>query len=392
MVMDHKKQSNAIPFWPFAFGRQIPGRACLSVSVLPCFFSRRKRMNAKANMFLGFFGVFWSAMTLSFDGTMFVPAAKQVVASHYYSTEGTVVSSQVTFDDDSEGGTTQGVDVRYTYRVGEREYTGTRYRYGNWNSTDSAWAHGVVAARPPGTKVRVFYKLGDPQDSVLATGLLGSDLFLFAFMTPFNAVMLLLWWTGWTQLRRSWFKPPAGGVKIITELRTTRARLTTWSPVGMALATTALLAFGSIFVVCPFGGGFHPSMSTMLVTWTAILCGGAVAGAWHAFRVLSGRYDLIIDELNGAIELPITQGRKSRCRLPFSSVQSVYVDRIQKPSGGGEQSSPKYAPTLNIQGATPATERLVEWFDAEKAGLFVEWLREKLPQRAAPSRPLAGKF
>ncbi len=62
------------------------------------------------------------------------------------------------------------------------------------------------------------------------------------------------------------------------------------------------------------------------------------------------------------------------------------------PSTSGEESSPTYAPTIRIEGATPGTEHLVEGFDREKAAQFVEWLREKLPQRSDPSRPLAGKF
>jgi Na+/melibiose symporter-like transporter len=218
---------------------------------------------------------------------------------------------------------------------------------------------------------------------------------MFAFMTPFNVVMLGFWWAGWTQLRRACFKPAtAGGVRIITELKQTRARLTAWSPLATALATIALLAFCSIFVIGFFAGGFHPSMRTMIMTWSVILSGGLAVCVWHTFQVLSGKYDLIIDELSGTIEVPIGQGRKSRRRVPLSSVQGLYVEKIQAASSDGEQPNVRYAPTLTVQGATPVTEplRLVEWFDEEKARQFVQWLREKLPERPAPSRPLVGKF
>src|SRR5712672_1108189 len=97
-------------------------------------------------------------------------------------------------------------------------------------------------------------------------------------------------------------------------------------------------------------------MKTMRVTWSLILCGALLAGAWHAFKVLSGKYDLIIDETTGSMELPATQGRKSRRRVPLSEVQGVYVETVQKPSRGDEQSSPMYAPTLRL--ASPASERL----------------------------------
>src|SRR5258708_5629593 len=241
-------------------------------------------MNTKITTFLVLFGLFWSALTLLFDGLVFVPAARQVMAENYPSTEGTILSSEVTQHDGSEGDTVHGVLLRFTYSVNDHEYTGTRYRYDTSSSSDSAWAYRVVAARPPGTKVQVFYNPNDPQNSVLATGLLGSDLFMFDFMTPFNAVMLGFWWAGCGRLRRKWFKPIAGGVKIVTKLKITRVRLTFWSPIRIMLATTALLTFCSMFVVAFFCGGFHPTMKTMRVTWSLILCGALLAGAWHALK------------------------------------------------------------------------------------------------------------
>jgi hypothetical protein len=70
----------------------------------------------------------------------------------------------------------------------------------------------------------------------------------------------------------------------------------------------------------------------------------------------------------------------------------VYVETIQQKSTSGEQSTPMYAPTLRLEAGTPTTEHLVQWFDRDKAERFVEWFREKLPQRSGPRRPLAGKF
>ena len=224
----------------------------------------------------------------------------------------------------------------------------------------------------------------------MAAGIHGSDLFFLAFMTPFNCAMLLLWSIGWEHLRRRWFKPVAGGVKIIREPRRARVRLTEWSPIGAALGAIALLAFITIFVMAISYGG-HPPMRVMLVTWGVILCGGAIAGVWHGFNILSGKYDLIIDELGSSLELPLTQGRKTRRRVSLHSVDSVWVETagIVK---SNEESAPKYAPTLVIGGDTPAMERLVEWQDQEKARAFVDWLRERLPRKTAPQHPLAGKF
>jgi hypothetical protein len=346
-------------------------------------------MNTSAGRFLVLFGVIWSAMTLLFDGILLVPMARQLSAMNFPSTEGTILSSEVT-DHEGEDGTTHGVSVRYAYSVGGHDYIGNRYRYDTSSSSDSAWAYRVVEARPSGTKVKVFYNPSRPEDAVLATGLLGSDLFQLTFMTPFNAAMLGFGWAGWMKLRQRWFKPPAGGVKIITDLRKTRARLNVYSPLAAGAATGTLLAFLSIFVICIAAGGFHPSMRTMIVTWSVILAGGIAAGVWHGSQIVSGKYDLIIDELGSALELPLTHGRKARRRVPFAGVQGVRVEKFRKGASDGQPWI--YAPTLEIAGSDPESERLVGWQDEAKAQAFAGWLREKLPPKPSPQRSLAGRF
>src|SRR5215471_2587758 len=158
----------------------------------------------KVSKALLFFGLFWSAMTLLFDGFVVVPAVRQVVALRFPSTEGVILSSEVTHHDDSDG-TTYGVAIRYSYSVGSRGYEGDRYRYDKSTSSDCAWAQRAVAERPPGTKVRVYYNPLNPAEALLVPGILGSDLFLLAFMTPFNAAMLGFGWAGRGLVRRKWF-------------------------------------------------------------------------------------------------------------------------------------------------------------------------------------------
>jgi hypothetical protein len=340
-----------------------------------------------------FFALFWSAMTLLFDGFVVVPAVRQVMALRFPSTEGVILSGEVTHHDDSDG-TTYGVAIHYSYSVGNCAYEGHRYRYDKSTSSDSAWANAAVAERPPGTKVRVYYNPSDPDDSVLAPGLLGSDLFMMAFMTPFNAVMLGFGWAGWGRMRRRWFPPVAGGVRILEGARETRVRLTTFSPLIVFVGTVALLAFVSIFIVCFLtGSGFHPPLRTMVVTWGIILGGGLGTAGWQWWRSLTGRYDLIYDEVGGALELPLTHGRKARRRVSLDAIRDVWVKTVRKPSSGDEESAPAYAPTLTIHGSEPAEERLVEWYDQEKAQAFVTWLNAKRPPpKTIQKRPLAGRF
>jgi hypothetical protein len=318
---------------------------------------------------------------LLFDVAIVTPITRQVIALKYPSTDGTILSSKVSEREGNET-TCYGVDVEYSYWVGKRHCTGDRYRYPAWSASDSDWARAVVAACPPDSKVQVFYDPADPQNSLLAPGIIGSDLYLLAFMTPFNAVMLGFWWIGWSRWRLRRLKPVAGGVRIIQEPGKMRVRLPSFSPLAVTLATTGVLAFISIFVVGIHAGGWHPAMRTMAVTWCMILGGGLLAGGWHLLRILSGKYDLVLDKLGSAIELPLTHGRKTRLRVPAAIVHNVRVETVTKSTYDGEGTSPMFAPTLEVSEPEPRSERLVEWYDDERAESFVRWLRDQLPQKS----------
>ena len=336
------------------------------------------------------FALFWSTMTLLFDGFMFVPMARQVIALNYADTQGTIVSSRVVTGS-GEDGTVYGVKIEYTYSVDGKTYNGTRYRFGDhWKSSDNQWAYQAVAQFPAGATVPVYYSTWHHQEAVLVTGLQGADLYLLAFMTPFNAVMLFLARAGWQRWLRRWFKLPAGGVPIITESRRIRVRLTEWSPVGAAIATTALLAFLSTFAV-GISGGFHPSLPLMGITWIVILGGGILAGGWHGLQLRRGKYDLVIDEPAGVLELPALGGRKTRRRVPFPHIEDLLVQTVRI-NHAGEEARANYTPSVVIGGDTPATEKLAVWRDEKKAYEFVQWLRERVPCNHAPARPLAGRF
>ena len=274
------------------------------------------------------FALFWSALTLLFDGLTLVPMARQVIALKYATTQGTIVSSQVTTGE-SDDCTVYGVKIEYTYSVDGQTYNGSRYRYGgNWKSSDNQWAYRAVAHFPAGSKVPVYYSTWHHQEAVLVTGPEGADLFMLAFMTPFNAVMLFLAHAGWRRWLRRWFKLPAGGVDIITDSRRTRIRMTEWSPAGAAMAAIALLAFLSIFAV-GFTHGFHPSLPLMGITWSIILTGGCLIGSWHTLNIRRGKFDLVIDGQNGVLELPAIAGRKTRRRIPFPHIEDLLVQTVR---------------------------------------------------------------
>jgi len=338
----------------------------------------------KGGGILIFFGLIWSGMTLLFDGFTVVPAVRQIWAQRFATAPGTILSSEVTYHDDSDG-TTHGVRITYSYTVAGREYTGDRFRYDKSSSSDSAWAHRAVSEHPAGSPTTVYYDPQAPENAVLRTGLEGSDLFMTLFMTPFNVVMLGFWRAGWNLLWRRWRKPIAGGVKLRTALRQTRAQLTEFSPLATSIVTVALLAFLSIFVICFGFGGFHPSLRVVSVTWVIVLAGGALAGIWHWKNILGGKYDLVVDDLNGSIGLPLTCGRKIRKTFALAEVYDTFVDTIEKRDSEGSISY-THIPTLRLGTIDGPTEKLAEWHDAEKAREFVAWLKEKLGPRTSRYR------
>jgi hypothetical protein len=213
-------------------------------------------------------------------------------------------------------------------------------------------------------------------------------LFLLLFLTPFNGVMLAIWLTGLTRLRHAWFKPVAGGVKITAHLRQTKARLVETSSLMAGGVTIGLLAFLAIFVVAFLLGGFHPSLKTMFITWAVILAAGIGVSVYQSIRIWRGKYDLLIDDMNSFLELPATCGRKARMRVPFSQIQGIEVEKTYQTSKNTKSSAPEFAPTLQLGGTPPHTERLAAWYSQEQAEAFSRWLGEKLRLDAKKSWPI----
>ena len=220
--------------------------------------------------------VFCTAITLCMDGFILAPAVCQVMATGYSTTPGVMISSVIS-SNHSRKSTSYNVALEYAYTVDNQEYKGNCFRYGALASSDLKWATATVRDYPAGAKVPVFYNLRNPQDSLLVPGLDGSNLFLFAFMTPFNSFMLASWSArrsqGWTGQRRA------------------RLQMNKVSVFAVAMAAMGILAFISVFIVLFRFGEFHPSTQTMVIAWGVILSGGLAAALWHRSNLLSGKYD-----------------------------------------------------------------------------------------------------
>lgn len=329
------------------------------------------------------FGLIWTAFVGSFDGFILYNQFRQIRATGFPQTTGTVTRSEVTRHRGSKGGTTYGVKIEYTYRINGTTFEGGRFRYGNFSSSDSGWAHTAVRDNPVGASIPVFYNPQNPGDAVLKPGANGGDLFLILFLTPFNMIMLGLWAAAFTTIRSKFRPSVAGGVKWTGDGRFIRVRLPRYSPLVSCLVVIGVGSFISIFVV-GISTGFHPSMRAMLITWVILLGCGIGVATWVHMKQSRGSSDLVINQAERTVELPATFGRKQRQTVSCSAISGIGVETIaRRGSKGGTSYS--YAVMLQQAGGG---EKLTDWHDEQRAESFAAWLRERMPlgEPEAPPR------
>ncbi|MBK8475771.1 MAG: DUF3592 domain-containing protein [Opitutaceae bacterium] len=331
-------------------------------------------MNFPVGGMLVFFALFWSALTLVFDGLIGYTAVRQLVAQGHTVTEGTILSSSVATSEDSDG-TTYRPEVSFRYTVGERELLGTRLSYDQSFASDGEWAHKTVAGLAPGTSVKVYYNPADPADSILRPGLDGGLLFMALFLTPFNAVMVFLWAALARAVHLKWFRPTAGGVRLEATARGTSVRLEGLPALGAGLAAVAATAFASVFIVGFGAGGFHPGSTAIIAAWGVVLGAGIVATFWQMLRNASDRGRLVFDETTGDVVLPPTHGRSAPLALSGTGLTAVHLSHEMTTDSEGSTQT-KYILTLVAKGRAP--ERLTLWSDETKTRGFGTWLAAKL--------------
>lgn len=130
---------------------------------------------------------------------------EQAASKNFPSTAGRITHSELTSQHGSHGASYD-VKLEYEYEVDGRSYKGTRYRCIRTGSLEAM--RQVVDAHPVGSSAPVYYNPKDPQDSLLSPGMERSDWMALLLLTPFNLVMLGLWfYVGWQW--RKLAPPPA---------------------------------------------------------------------------------------------------------------------------------------------------------------------------------------
>jgi hypothetical protein len=314
----------------------------------------------------------WTAWLVTGDYVVLQTSVRQVLASKYRVTTGQIMLSQL-----GQGAVRRrGLDVRYSYCVGDHKFTGVRYRYDDRN--DAFDYKAVVNALPVGSTQTVYYNPANPADAVLSTGLTGCDLLLTLFAFPLNIGTFMVWVAAIRSRRQTNFSAPAGGVPIIEQPGEMRVRLADFSPLAAGFFALAVAAFAAAIPIV-FAFGFLPSLRLMSVVLILVAATGVAAFAWTAHRHNSGCYDLRIQQESQALLLPPAAGRKEPLRVPREEILAVALHRRVSHSPSGEHFS--YVPALDC--ATPNTEPhflpLINWGWTEgKASAFACWFSRQL--------------
>jgi hypothetical protein len=330
-----------------------------------------------ATTLLLFFGLIWTGLTLGFDVYWTTAVYRQIAAISYPTVDGVVTASKVVVVP-SRRRSTSAPKITYSFQVGNKKYESDRFRYGQGSTADGN-ARRIVDQFPVGRRVTVHYSPNDPSDAVLHTGIDGTDLFIAMFMTPFNAVMLVIWLGSAIAIRNSRRPPVAGGVQFWDDGFQLRVCLPRFPPWVLGAAILAGGSFLLTFVVGFFGGGFNPSLELMVVVLSLLWLAAFLAYLTAKLRVISGRADLLIDDLNGDVTLPQTYGRKEPQTLTADQLRSVVVDDVATRSSKGTTSH-NYVATLTWRDREDAEhrEKLGVWTDSARAENFAAWLRERL--------------
>jgi hypothetical protein len=315
-----------------------------------------------------FFAIFWSACTLLFDGVMLRTIYQHWRSQSFVPTTGVVIYSQVKHS--SGKGRSSTPEIHFTYNVNGTLYTGIEYRLGAVGTPEHQSARQIVNAHPVGTSASVYYDPSNPATACMQPGFDGEEFFTAMFLTPFNAIMLGIWATGWAALRDKLDGSDTAGLEIAAAHPNLRVRLPSFPSLAVGIAAAAGLAFVMTFVLA-FAFGGAPGVGSMVAIVVAIYTAGAMVGLWWRRRVNSGDYDLVFDKSGRYIRLPIGDGRKKQIEIHPDQIADIVLiePRSEKNTG--------YAATIRMNDGTD--HRISSFILEGRATRFALWLKKRLP-------------
>jgi hypothetical protein len=335
--------------------------------------------------FLLFFTLFWTLIVGLFDVVMMTDGLRRLSSLRYQSVPCVITKAEVREDHDGEGSSYY-PEITYTYAVDGQKYEGDQLYAGSRHGSSSRRAHRIISTYAAGTETNAWIDPAAPANAVLRRGLLGNELFLALFMTPFNVAMIGLWAALFHLWRTAKHTVIAGGVELIDTPNGICARLSRYSPLIAGALGLGVSSFVSVFVVAfTFGEFARPAV--MVPVWVIVIGIGLSAYAWRRQQEISGREDLILHADGLRLTLPQHDDRKTSITLDITAVKAVTVEEVW-PVNRDSESHPMFAPTLETHDGRRFT--LVKWHEQSKATGFADWLREKLFS-APPVKPPTAK-
>lgn len=320
--------------------------------------------------FGGFFLLIWGGLTLAADAFIAYGMVRQVLAYRYATTDGTIRKSDVIISRDSDGNSYR-AEIEYDYFVGDVKYHGDTYRHGPASGED--FARRAVAENPVDARVRVYYDPSAPEEAILSRGIIGADLLIITFLTPFNLVLLVGVLTAYYNV----FPRPAhaetGGVRVRDDGLVVRAFVPDHSAVFLFGAILFGVSFAMILLIA-FTVGTDPTLSTMLAAWALTFFIAGFFAFPRYYRELSGQADLVIDRFGHRLTLPVTYGRKASNVLTFDDIGSFSIKDECKVDSDGDATH-TYHVILHSSSLSPGSHCIWVSSDHDKAKRFLTWLR-----------------
>ena len=268
--------------------------------------------------------------------------------------------------------------LEYTYTVGERTYTGTRYEYpesGQSTRYDSEDRARLLAALPVGSKVAVAYNPADPVDSVLRPGQPGR---LFERVALVLAVLGIAGMYSWAILfdwhPTPYRRPPLFDPANERHIERTRAGLLVrLPPTYVVHPLLAMLALGFLVVLV---ARTRPTAPDPYPWWAGFLVVVAAPAAVLTLLLLPRFPTLTVDV--GRRRLLFRPGCPWRSvALAFREVQGVGLTTRAEPQKGGGRVT--YYRVILFQTVRGRTRELLlsEYMSVADADALVTWLRER---------------
>lgn len=330
----------------------------------------------------GWFGVLLGTLVvLGVDAVFGYMLYQNISALGRPTVEGKIIDSWVSRHPSRKGGPTYKARISFTYRVGDREYTGRALRMGFDFSTTESQARAEVARYPIGSMARVYYDPALPDvGAMLEPGFYPVDLVVFMLMTPFTVLMFKGWVSAVRSLR-GFSVEQYFARRIRQEGSRSIARLCS-STLG-AFATCA----GTFSVLLAVVSMLTPSMHSSFAVMGGGLCAVIIIGVLVALRHRHNepRFQVVIDPVHRALTYAVDGGKSAPATVSFDQVGFVDVRSVDHTVGRRLETRYRLAIDITSKSGKKQTTKTVtvwDFDDEDEAKEMKRWMSKEMRRGA----------